>query len=136
MRLKEKVFAAIAVLGVSAMTCVPVFAGTVNVNLKANQAWSNKYSVSRTGNYSYVSARCKSVYPSSGEDNFKYIQTRIVNSSGTLLMDDDYVKLNEEDANATHIYIKNGYLNISTVNFEFRGNTDKAASAVVGIDGN
>lgn len=134
--MKEKVFSTIAVLGVTAMTCVPVFAGTVNVTLKANQVWTSKYSVTRSGAVSYVSARCKSVYPASGEDNFEKVQARIVTSSGSLLMDGDYVTLDEKDSSATHIGLMQGMLNTKTVYFQFRGNTDKAASAVIGIDGN
>ncbi|MCM1091392.1 MAG: hypothetical protein NC092_08200 [Butyrivibrio sp.] len=100
------------------------------IHLSANQVWTGSYSISRTGDYSYVYARCNSVYPPSGTDNFTKIQARLVNSSGTLIMTATYVVLNESEG-YKKLYIADGYLNENPVYIQFRGNTKDAAEAIV-----
>lgn len=129
----------IATLGVTTfvMTCmmllstVSVMAGmNEKVELPANQVWTKSYPSPRTGDYSRVWANCDSVYPSSGTDHFKTIQVRILNNAGTVIMDKPYESLTEGD-DAKAIYIKEGYLGTTTVNFQFRGNNNSAATAIV-----
>ena len=101
-----------------------------NITIPSNQAWTSGSSEARTGNYSNVKVKCNSVYPESGTDNFSKIQTRITNSSGTLIMNTEYTTLTEGN-DYSYIAIKQGYLNTTTVRFQFRGNTSKSAKAVV-----
>ena len=100
------------------------------ISLPENQVWTSKAAISRTGSFSFVYAKCESVYPSSGSDNFTKIQTRLVNSSGKLIMKKDYETLTEGKASSL-LYIKEGYLADKTVYIQFRGNTNAAAEAVV-----
>lgn len=113
--------------------CIPAMAASYNqvISLPANQAWTTAGSDDRSGAYSYVKVRNHSVYPASGNDSFSKIQCKITTSSGTLLCNDSYYKLDEGDSGYTQIDIREGYLNTETVYFKFRGNTDKSAKAVV-----
>lgn len=132
---KQKLIPCIVALAIAFITSIPVFASTTTISLSKDQAWTKNYNDTRSKDYSYVTARCHSVYPASGTDNFEKIQVRILNSSNTVIMDNDYVTLSETASTGTEISIKEGYLGVSSVNFQFRGNTDKAASAVVSYDG-
>ena len=112
--------------------CMPAMAGTkVNITIPKNQVWSTKKSDSRTGYNGYVSARCHSVYPESGTDNFSKIQCRVVSSSGNVMVEKSYYVLSESASAATDMNIKDGYFNLKTVYFQFRGNSSDAANAVV-----
>ena len=115
---------------------MPVFAsGSQTISIPKNQNWTSKYSDSRSKSYSYVSAGCESVYPSTGDDNFKKIQVRVVTSQGMLIMNDSY-KVLEEGKGVSEIDVKEGYLGLEQVSFQFRGNSNSAAKAVVNYDGN
>ena len=104
------------------------------ISLPADMKWTTKYSVSRTGQYSYVRARCHSVYPESGSDNYSRMRCRVVNSSGTVISESTYIILTE-GASITQIGLKEGYLNLSTVYFQFSGNTVYPAQAIVSYYG-
>lgn len=110
---------------------------SVRVDLAPNQVWSSKYTVERSCQYSYVFAALKSVYPTSGTDNFTKIQARLVSNSGISITDNNsgYVVL-KEGAGDQQIFVKNGYLNVPTVYIQFRGNTDARAIALVEYFGN
>lgn len=111
-------------------------ASKVSITLAANQAWTKKYSASRSKQNSNVLARCHSVYPRyGGTDNFEKIQCRIVDGTGTQMCY-EVVKLSETATSNTSIPIRNGFLNVSTVYFQFRGNSNSAANAVVSYYGN
>ena len=101
------------------------------IYLPSGQTWVNTNAVTRTGNYSYASARNHSVYPSSGTDEYELIQCCVVNSGGTRLSEKTYVTLNETDAGYTKIDLREGYLSYTTIIFRFRGNSTNSAYAVV-----
>lgn len=117
------------------MSMTALAAVNVHVTLPKNQVWTSKIAVSRSGKYSYVAASLDSVYPLSGSDNYEKIQTRLVNSSETTILEDaDYVVLKEGDK-YTKLHIKEGYLDNKTVYIQFRGNTNAAAEAIVNYNG-
>ena len=105
------------------------------ISLPAGQVWVTAGSDMRSGEYSYVKAKNHSVYPTSGIDFFKVIQCRITTINGALLCDSSYYRLNEVNNegydNFTKIDIREGYLNTERVYFQFRGNTNEGANAVV-----
>ena len=75
-------------MGMAAIMVWPVLAVTQqNIHLPANQVWMTAGSVYRSGNRLNVYARCHSVYPVSGVDNFHIIQCRVLNSSGVEISD-------------------------------------------------
>ena len=121
-------------LGMIMITCMPVFATSRTIELPSNQVWTAKFSEPRTGRYSQVAAECDSVYPLSGSDNFTRIQCRVVNQSGTVITGNDYYRLTE-GMPSTYITIEEGYLNLSVVYFQFRGNTPSPAYTVVSYYG-
>ena len=124
----------ITVLAIAAMSVTSMAATNKHIYLAQNQAWTSKYSESRSTNFSYAQAALESVYPTSGVDNFSKIQTRLVNSAGTQISQKAYVVLTEGDG-YKNISIKEGYLSLSTIYFQFRGNSNKAAEAVVNYRG-
>ena len=132
--MKKRMIICATALVLSCASFISAFAkSNVVVYLPVNQIWSAASLENRTGNYSYVQVGCDSVYPTSGTDNFTKIQARICrNNSGTLqlLMNKSYIVLTE-GAGLSKIYIKEGYLNTTTVHFQFRGNSSSAAEAVV-----
>ena len=84
------------------------------ISLPENQVWTESMSMERSGYFSFAWASLESVYPLSGTDNFKKIQARIVNSSGSSIMDSSYVVL-EEGKDGERLYIKEGCLNLTTI---------------------
>ncbi len=133
MRLNKKIIS-IVVLALVLITSVPVFAALesdVTISLGSDYSWNKRQALTRSGSYNDVTARCHSVYPSSGNDNFEKIRVCIENTAGTRIMDSSYVTLNETSSSSTSIPIKQGYLDTDSVVFKFCGNTEKAASAVV-----
>lgn len=117
-------------LGMIMITCMPIFATSRTIELPSNQVWTAKFSEPRTGKYSQVSAKCDSVYPPSGSDNFTQIQCRVVNQSGTVISEQSFYRLTEGTP-STYITLKEGYLNLSVVYFQFRGNSSQPANAAV-----
>lgn len=136
MNKKKKITTVFVAMAMFCMMSISALAATnVVISLPKNQTWTAKVSMDRTGRYSYVQASCDSVYPTDGSsDNFGKIQTRIVNSSGTLIMTKDYAVLNEGDG-YKDLSIKEGYLSLDTVYIQFRGNSSAAAEAVVNYRG-
>lgn len=128
--MKKKISISIMVILLLFISCIPVFATTSNYYLPAQQIWTASGVETRTGNYSYVQIGCDSVYPLEGADNFKKIQARIRNVDKAVIMNGSYVVLTE-GAGLTNVTIKEGYLGTSTVFFQFRGNSQEAAYAVV-----
>lgn len=121
-------------MGMAAIMVWPVLAVTQqNIHLPANQVWMTAGSVYRSGNRLNVYARCHSVYPVSGVDNFHIIQCRVLNSSGVEIS--DTVKLNKTAHTYTGISIYDGHLSESPATFQFRGNTASEAYAVVSYQG-
>lgn len=102
----------------------------ITVVLPKNKVWATATTLNRSGNYNNVKTRCKSVYPTSGPDHFTKIKARITNTSGTLIMNNNYVTLTEGTVDVK-IPIKDGYYNVTKVRFQYRGNKNDAAEAVV-----
>lgn len=124
----------VAVAALVAMMCVSASAVTTqNISLQANYKWTSSYSANRTGYFYDVGARCDSVYPKSGIDMFSKIRCRVVDSTGILIMEnyEEYAVLDESDDAYTNFILKNGWLNTTTVYFQFCGNSSSAADAVV-----
>ncbi|WP_273327459.1 hypothetical protein [Vallitalea guaymasensis] len=110
-----------------------ILAARDTIYLQSSQKWKSTSAVSRTGQYTYGYAKCYSVYPSSGKDTFKKIQTHI--KSGSTEISDTYT-LNE-GSSKTSVVIKEGYLDKKSIVFEFRGNhPDYSAYADVEYFGN
>ena len=114
---------------------VPALAATTQqvISLPADQSWVCAGSDTRSTSYSYTHARNHSVYPTSGVDLFSTIQCRITSPVGTTISSPSSLK--EKAVDYTKVYIWDGYLHYSTVFFNFRGNTDFAANAIVSYDG-
>lgn len=139
MNITKRIIPFIAVAALAGTLCMTASAASVNnrlIKLPYNQEWTSNYSVGRTGNNRDVGAQCSSVYPiSAAIDTFSKIQFRVVNGSGTLIIDEPYVVLNEGDSDFTYCNLKNGYLGLTEVNFQFRGNSVASANAVVSYTG-
>jgi len=102
------------------------------IPIKSGYEWGTDYYISRSKSYSYVNARCNSVYPESGSglpDTFGTIRCHLVNSSGDEISSTYY--LNESDTSYKKVSIDEGYLDLSYVYIQFCGNSTFAAEAVV-----
>lgn len=135
MNKKKGIITIITTMAMFCMMTMSALAATdVVIFLPENQVWTSSKPVSRSGSYSYVWASCDSVYPLSGADSFSRIQTRLVNSSDTLIMIDNFVAL-QEGSGYQRLEIQEGYLDLETVYIQFRGNIKLPAKAVVNYDG-
>ncbi len=138
MNKKVKVFIvnlfAVMLFAVNGIMCLAA-SGEVQIGILPNQVWTSQsdHTDARTGKYSSVYARNHAVRPISGIDTFSKIQVRVTNGYG-LVVSDIYT-LNESASNNTSIPIKDGYLDIELVGFQFRGNSDSPAYATVSYDG-
>ena len=131
MKNMKKLVTIITVWAMAFVMAIPSFAAyKQTISLPKNQQWATAGDINRSGNYSTVKARCHSVYPDSGADFFGKIQCRVTNKNGTEISDKVYT-LDEGASDYTKITIKEGYLATSPVTFQFRGNKDAAANAVV-----
>ncbi len=128
-------FLVAACLITSSMIC---HAGTyeVPIYILPNQVWSGDYehTDSHDPKNEYVYARNHTVYPESGKDNFSRIQVQVTNGFDLLIS--DVVILNEADSDMTSIRLYDRWSDTTFVGFEFRGNSDKEAYAIVSYDGN
>lgn len=127
---------AMAMFGMTVMTAFADSYTNVHISLGEYQFWTYGRPVTRSGKNNYISVSLESVYPLSGTDTFKRIQVCVAKDPmGGLIMEKDYETLTE-GAGYKDIEIKNGYLDLETVYLQFRGNTEKAAEAVVSYKGN
>ena len=76
----------------------------------------------------FPTVRCHSVYPESGLDLFSTIRCRL--KSGTNVIS-DVVHLSELNSEYTTVTLKEGYDHVNSVTFQFSGNSNAAAYAVV-----
>ena len=135
MNKKKRIITIITTMAMFCMMTMSTLAATdVVIFLPENQVWTSSEPVSRSGSYSYVWASCDSVYPLNGADNFSRIQTRLVDSSDTLIMIDNFVAL-QEGSGYQRLEIQEGYLDLETVYIQFRGNIKLPAKAVVNYEG-
>lgn len=134
--MKKKIIISFILTLMIVLNGMSTFAAVSNksITIQADQVWSISLSDKRSTNYSHVSAGCDTVYPFSGSDNFSKIQTRVVNSSGTVISTQSYTVL-QEGSGMKNISLKEGYLGLSTVYFQFRGNSSSSAKAIVDYDG-
>ena len=104
------------------------------IYLSVNQYWMAQPAVTRSGAYSHVEAQCFAVYPAvaGGADNLRYIQVHATTEGGTNIT--GITTLDERASAPSSLTLKDGYLNESTVVFEFRGGTSAAAYADVAYD--
>lgn len=109
--------------------------GEKNIYIDPNQIWSADYdnTDSRSGNYSTVYARNHAVRPVSGIDTFSTIQCQVTNGYDYKIS--DIISLKESNSDYTSISLKEGYLSCTFVGFEFRGNSNAEAYAIVSYDG-
>ncbi len=87
--------------------------------------------VSRTRNYSYVSVKANSVYPTGtySQDNFTKCKTRLYKNDSTSTSISNAVTLTE-GSSYIPVTIKEGYLSLSKINICFAGN-DPSYGAVI-----
>lgn len=133
--MKRKSVTVLTLCGLFVINSIPIFAASnQQISLPKNQAWMTAGSETRTGNFSYARAGCDAVYPETGNDNFSKIQVRLKNSNGSVISKESYTVLTE--GNGTEkIYLKEGYMNTSSVTFQFRGNSSSSAKAIVDYNG-
>lgn len=135
MNKKKGIITIITTMAMFCMMAMSALAATdVVVFLPENQVWTSGAPVSKPGSSSCVWVSCDSVYPLSGTDNFSRIQTRLVDSSETLIMKNNYVTL-LEGSGYQRLDIQEQYLDLETVYIQFRGNTSLPAKAVVNYEG-
>lgn len=116
------------------VTASPAFAYRKTLSLAKNQVWTS-VSDTRTGKYSYVETRCYAVYPTSGgTDTYSKVRVRVTSSGGTLLCAKNYYTLSETATSNKKIQLKDGYLNNTSIKFQFCGNTTNAVKADVWYD--
>jgi hypothetical protein len=131
----KKIFVGMLAMAAIFIMSSVCYAGTRDymqtIYLPPNQAWTTAGSGNRSGNFSFVIARTHAVYPVGGADHFTKCQCKITNTSGTTICKSSYYTLYETSGSYTHIPIKEGYLNTTTVKFKFRGNTSDDAYANV-----
>lgn len=123
--MKDRMIRVISVLAVAA-TLIMAGLNTVSAAYKdatlhlKGTAW---IMTERTGNYSYVLAKCVAVYPD-GEydtDNYTKIRCRITQGTNGTLWSDEYVL--EEGKAGKRIDLYEGNLTYKKVTFNFYGNT-------------
>lgn len=133
MKIMSKWSSLVVVLAMSIVMALPVFAATEQteqtIHLPKEKSWVTAGELERSGSFSTVKARCHSVYPDGGTDFYSTIQCRVLNSDGDAITEN--ISLKEKSTDYTRIQIKEGYLNADLVTFQFRGNSNAAANAVV-----
>ena len=112
-------------------------ASNVVINLPANQIWTGNYASARDYHTDHCVVKLISVYPLSGTDNFSKIQTRELDGDGDniMLSGEKYYVLTEGAEKYTSIMLKENHLNDAEVYFQFCGNSNSAAQAVVNYSG-
>lgn len=132
-----KVVVTVLVLAVVlSVSFLPMLAAAYQViYLPTNRYWTSGYGEAHDTRYSYAGARCHSVYPYSGIDNYEKIQCSLRNTYDEVISESTYYTLKETSNSYTQIRIAEGYLDTSTVYFKFRGNSDDQAEAVVSYVG-
>lgn len=132
---EKKFLTGLMVFVMMAMSFIPAFAQNhQTIRLPKNKVWMTAGDTSRSGNYSYVRASCDSVYPIQGNDTFQRIQVRVKDTKGHVISVEPYTVL-KEGAGQKNVTLKEGYLAARTVKFQFRGNSDAEAYAVVNYYG-
>ncbi len=109
-----------------------VLASETQTTIKLNSNYSpTQVSISRSLQYSYVSAKCLAVYPTSGTDTFTKIRAYISRADRTNISD-TYILTEGNDY--TFVRLHEGYLNLQYVYLNFTGNSTSEAWAEVVYD--
>lgn len=124
----KKLITLIIALAMAFIMALPAFAAdNKTIYLPAKMNWMTAGTEAR--NYcDPPTVRCHSVYPESGVDLFSTIRCRL--KSGTNVISDT-VHLSELCPEATTVTLKEGYHHVTSVTFQFSGNSNAAAYAVV-----
>ncbi len=130
--MKKKIITALLVAGLMVMNAVPSFAVANQViDLGTVQAWKKVSTpVYYPGGYSYVQARCQTVYPTSGTDNLTQIHARIFDVDDQDITRESYVTLTE-GTGYHNVYIKDGCIFAQNIYFKFRATSNVSTKAVV-----
>ena len=126
-------FISILVVGMMFSMSILSYA-SATITLPANKVWTSSLSASRSGAYENAKAKLLAVYPTSGSDNYTKAQVRLVNGSGNQISEKSYVVLTE-GSGWKKVKIADGYLNLKTIYFQFRGNSNDSAMAEVDYAG-
>ena len=138
--MKKVVSMFITVMLVGLMCCINVFASSATnqyVRVPAGSSYfPGNVNVTRTKNYSYVSVNIQSVYPDSGTDTFTKCKVKLYRADATnTAISNEYTLT--EGSGYKSVYIKDGYLNLSTVGLYFAGNNPNyGANILYSYNGN
>ena len=115
-------------LAMAFVMALPAFAAdNKTIYLPEKMSWMTAGTEAR--NYcDFPTVRCHSVYPESGLDLFSTIRCRLKRDSVVI---SDIVHLSERSPDYTTITLKEGYEHVNSVTFQFSGNSNAAAYAVV-----
>lgn len=124
----KKLITLIVALAMAFVMALPAFAAdNKTIYLPEKMSWMTAGTEAR--NYcDFPTVRCHSVYPESGLDLFSTIRCRLKRDSVVI---SDIVHLSERSPDYTTITLKEGYEHVNSVTFQFSGNSNAAAYAVV-----
>lgn len=126
---------AMAVTTILPAMAAPSSVQSQKIELIENMAWVSAGAVTYDGdNYGGGRALCESVYPKSGSDNYKYIRYRITEYYGMVITAKAYERVEEGKGYKT-IEIKRAYDHYQHIYFQFSGNSNSSAYAIVSYDG-
>ncbi|OUP46034.1 hypothetical protein [Pseudoflavonifractor sp. An187] len=121
-------------LAMAAVTILPCAASTVythDIEIPAHMVWTKIYGAERSQKNKEVKARCNSVEPPKANwDTFTKIRCRVVNGMKEPITEKKEYVL-EEGKGYVSMELLNGYLDVYSVSFQFRGNSESAAIANV-----
>lgn len=125
--MRKKIFTMLIAVAIVMIVLVgPILAARGTIYLPVNQEWVYR-TLTRSGNYSYLSVECLSVYPVSGtSDPFERIQVKMTNTSNVNIAVGTPVVLKEGEGMKSY-YLREGYYNTTQVRFHFRGNSSNSA---------
>ena len=124
----KKLITLIIALAMAFVMALPAFAAdNKTIYLPEKMSWMTAGTEARNY-FDFPTVRCHSVYPESGLDLFSTIRCRL--KSGTNVIS-DVVHLSELNSEYTTVTLKEGYDHVNSVTFQFSGNSNAAAYAVV-----
>lgn len=130
-------------LAMAAVTVLPAMALSSSltnqvVDIPRNQVWAYGGMVSHTPSNQGALVRCESVFPIDGRfDDFQYIRCRITDYRGTVVSEETDKKIKEGTFGYESMRIREEYANVmSAIYFQFRGNSNAPAKALVSFKGN
>lgn len=128
---------AVALFMVS-ITCLPALAAQTNISiyLPEDQLWSTGFGEYHYAGYLYMGARCHSVFPTTGSDNFHRIQCSADTLEGVRVTKRPYVVLTEGSSTYEKVEVTGTFKPYTqAVYFKFRGNSSAKAQAIVSYTG-